>query len=85
VTLCEQCQCVLDAAPTFGDKTSAMLRALGTGPKHLRDLAIAMYGRDTANYRRRAATLLKQHRPDVESVDGKGTWRMAQLRAEAAE
>ena len=75
--LCDECKRVLDPAPMLGEKTRAILAALGLGPQTLGALAAGAYGRDTAINRRKVSALLKKNLcAHVESVDGKGTWRL---------
>lgn len=79
---CPHCGEVVDFVASIGEKREAIVRALSTGPKKLSELAAGVYGVDTARNRRRASSLIKRSlRPDVEPVDGKGTWRLAQSRA----
>lgn len=75
--LCENCGC--NAVKNEPEETNATViaRALGDGPKHLGELAKAVYGIDQHATRRRISASLKHSMIGmVESVDGKGTWRL---------
>lgn len=82
--LCSECQGRLHSAKRPG-AADAMLAALGTGPKTLRELAIGVYGADSSANRRKAGWNLKRYR-DVAEPMGDGMWRLIQQQhVEAAE
>lgn len=74
-------------APYAQDASERMLRALGLGPRNLKQLAVAIYGSDDSSTRRRTSSLLKAMKPEVEPVDpgsNSGVWRLAHQKPEAA-
>lgn len=62
----------------------SILRALGTGPRTLAELAFGVYGANRPELRRRVTWMLREHRDVVERV-GPSTWALRKHAAEAAE
>lgn len=86
--LCPRCRRALRKAPTHARRYNAgneVLRALSTGPRTLRQLAVGVYGEDSADNRCKVSRLLFAHRDVVEPIGDRKTWRLVQQHAEAAE
>jgi hypothetical protein len=74
---CQHCAREIGSLEPKETNATLIARALGVGPKHLSELAIAVYGHDSHDMRRRISASLKHNMTGlVEPVDGKGTWRL---------
>ena len=75
--VCEHCRRDLAAPEPTETNATIIARALGTGDKNLGELAVAVYGIDAPEMRRRISASLKNSMIGlVESVDDRGTWRL---------
>lgn len=90
--LCTRCRRALRKEPYSQharryDAGNEVLRALGTGPRTLRQLAIGVYGEDSADNRCKVSRLLCAHRDVVEPLGDRKTWRLVGIaeHVEAAE